>query len=94
MRRKKTGTGIGIIAFVVLTICAIVAYRKVALDERKEYLDGKAQILSSQIEEEEHREVRLKNMEAYVQTRKYIEETAREKLGLVYEDEILFKKEE
>ena len=29
--------------------------------------------------------------EAYTQTKKYVEEVAKERLGLVYEDEILFK---
>ena len=31
--------------------------------------------------------------ETYTQTKKYIEEVARDKLGLVYEGEILFKDE-
>ncbi len=94
MRRKKSRTGIGIIAFVVLSICGIVAFGKNALDNRKEYLEGKDNILNSQLQEEEERGIKLKNREAYVQTKKYIEEIAREKLGLVYDYDILFRKEE
>lgn len=94
MRRRKNRTGIGIIVFVVLNICGIVAYGKIGLESRKEHLEGKVKILDSQLQEEEERSAKLKNMEAYVQTKKYIEEIAREKLGLVYEEDILFQKEE
>ena len=36
----------------------------------------------------------IKNLEAYVHTKRYIEDMAREKLGLVYKDEIILKQEE
>lgn len=93
-RRRKSGTGIGIIAFVVFTFCGIIAYSKVDLIKRQEQLESKKKILDSQIQEEDEREIEYENLKAYVQTKKYVEEVAREKLGLVYEDEILFKKNE
>ena len=37
------------------------------------------------------RDEKLKEYSKYVKTKKYIEEVAREKLGLIYEDEIIFK---
>ncbi len=94
MRRRKKRTGIGIIAFFVLSICGIVAYRKVGLEEKKESLAVQKSNLESRIKEEEDRKTNIKNYEAYVQTKKYIEEIAREKLGLVYDYEILFEREE
>ena len=33
----------------------------------------------------------IENLETYTKTKKYVEDVAKEKLGLVYEDEILFK---
>ena len=36
----------------------------------------------------------IEELKKYVQTKKYVEEVAKERLGLVYEDEILFKAEE
>ena len=36
----------------------------------------------------------IAEFERYTQTRKYIEDTAREKLGLVYPGEIIFKNED
>lgn len=93
-RRRKNRTGIGIIAFVVLCICGIVAYGKTNLDAQMKDNTKKKEHLQQQIIEEEERKTDLKNLEAYVQTKKYIEEVAREKLGLVYEYEIIFKAEE
>ncbi|HKL98955.1 MAG TPA: hypothetical protein VJZ06_03475 [Mobilitalea sp.] len=93
MKRRKKRTGIGIIAFVVLCICGIVAYGKIKLEEQKDHLDVKIESLDLLLLEEDDRRIAIKNLEAYVQTKKYVEEIAREKLGLVYDYEILFEKE-
>ena len=50
--------------------------------------------LESQIEAEEKKSEELEEYSKYVQTKKYAEEVAKEKLGLVYEDEIIFKAED
>ena len=49
--------------------------------------------LQSQIEVEQLRSQEIAEFEKYTQTRKYIEDTARDKLGLVYPGEIIFKNE-
>jgi cell division protein DivIC len=49
--------------------------------------------LKEEITEERDRAKELQEMKAYVQTKKYVEEVAREKLGLVYKDEIIFESE-
>ena len=51
-------------------------------------------MLESQIEAEEKKSEELEEYSKYVQTKKYAEEVAKEKLGLVYEDEIIFKAED
>ncbi|HKL80396.1 MAG TPA: hypothetical protein VJ888_08175 [Mobilitalea sp.] len=94
MKRRKKRTGIGIIAFVVLCICGIVAFGKIKLEEQKDDLDVKIENLDLLLLEEDDRRIAIKNLEAYVQTKKYIEEIAREKLGLVYDYEILFERED
>ena len=50
--------------------------------------------LEAQIEAEEERAEEIEEYSKYVQTKKYAEEVAKEKLGLVYEDEIIFKAED
>ena len=95
MRRSyKKGTGIGIIAFVVLILFGIVAFRKIDLEKQSVQAKQKIEELDAQIAEEKERTEEIKNLEAYVHTKRYIEDMAREKLGLVYKDEIILKQEE
>ena len=47
--------------------------------------------LDAQIAEEENRSTELEEFKKYTQTQAYIEEVAKEKLGLVREGEIVFK---
>lgn len=93
-RRNKKGTGTGIIVFVVLCIFGVVAFGITRLQDRKDKLAVKEESLEKKMEEEEERSEEIKELEAYVQTKKYIEKIAREQLGLVYEDEILIMEED
>ena len=63
---------------------------KVKLASYKE----KEQLLTEQIKQEKMRQEEIEEFKKYTETKKYIEETAREKLGLVYEDEIIIQTEE
>lgn len=92
-RRNKKGTGTGIIVFVVLCIFGIVAFGKIKLEEKQRNLNITMQSLETQINNEKERATDIRNLEAYVQTKKYIEQIAREQLGLVYEYEIIFKED-
>jgi cell division protein DivIC len=93
-RRYKKGTGIGVIAFVVLILFAIVSYRRIGLEERYDAAELKVKRLQSQIDDQVERTAEINNLKAKVQTKSYIEDIAREKLGLVYPDEYIFKREE
>jgi cell division protein DivIC len=77
-----------------LCIFGIVAFGKINLQDRKKELDLMMNSLEKQISDEEERKIDIKNLEAYVQTKGYIEEVARDQLGLVYEDEIIFKEDD
>ena len=46
------------------------------------------------MEAENQRALEIEEYGKYTQTKKYVEEVAKDKLGLVYEDEIIFKSEE
>lgn len=50
------------------------------------------QELEQLIAEEQARAEELKELATYTKTKKYAEEVAKDKLGLVYENEIIFKK--
>ena len=74
-----------VMLLVVVTFSGFKLQQK--LDQQKELA------LQEQIEAEEERAKEIEEYEKYTQTKKYIEEVARDKLGLVYEGEILFKDE-
>ena len=57
------------------------------------YVEELAQ-LQNKIDAEEARTQDIADLEAYMQTDEYAEQVAKDKLGLVYEDEIIFKPEE
>ena len=42
-------------------------------------------------EEETEREGKLSDYEEYIDSQEYVEDTARSKLGLIYDDEIIFR---
>ena len=50
--------------------------------------------LDMQIEAEKKRTEEIEEFRKYTKTKKYIEDVAREKLGLVYEDEIIIQTDE
>lgn len=60
------------------------------MDQEKEYEKQITQ-LKKEKKEADKRAEELKEYEEYVKTDEYIEEVAREKLGLVYKDEIIFE---
>ncbi len=93
-RRRKKRTGIGLIAITVMVLWGIVAFKSQSLDETYAKSSAKILDLEKKIEKANEEAEEIQEMKAYVQTKKYIEEMAREKLGLVYEDEIIFKAED
>jgi cell division protein DivIC len=95
MRRgQRNRTGIGVIAFVVLILFGIVSYRRISLEVESKEANRSMERLEAQIQEQKERTIDINNMKVYVQSKRYIEEIAREKLGLVYEDEVIFQPEE
>ena len=56
--------------------------------------EEKIESLNLEITEEEKRKEEILEFEKYTQTDEFVEDTAREKLGLVHEDEVVFIKEE
>ena len=75
---------VGILIVVILVACAGLVRRLHSKNERIAELNG-------EIVKEEQRAQDIEEYKEYTQTREYIEEVAREKLGLVYEGEVIFK---
>lgn len=75
---------VGVLIIVIMVACAGLFRRLNRNNER--IVELEAEIVKEEQRAEDIEEYRL-----YTQTREYIEEVAREKLGLVYEGEVIFK---
>jgi len=96
-RRKKAGYGLGNrmaligITMVVLSLAIVVRIGASSLKEKDLEYQAKEQNLEKTLADEEERALELEEYRIYVQTKQYVEKIAKEKLGLVKEDEILLK---
>lgn len=93
-RIRKHNNGTGLILLLVLMIFGTVSYARANLDSRRAVLLERQEEVEEQFKREEERSAQIEDLKAYVQTKKFVEETAREKLGLVYKDEVIFQSEQ
>ena len=92
-RRFQNKAGIVWASVVVLILVTVVCIKSVGLMQKVQEYQEKENALTVQIAAEQNRSEQIAEFEKYTQTRKYIEDTARDKLGLVYPGEIIFKNE-
>lgn len=80
---------------VVVVLAAYIGYAKTEdLKQKEQEAIAKEELLQQEILDEQNRTTELEEQKKYVKTDEYIEEIAREKLGLIGEDEILFEEKE
>lgn len=93
--RKKNQNRLSmfLVTLVVLMIMLVVAVRSMELNRKLDETGAQEASLEAQIAAEDERTLEIEEYEKYTQTKKYVEEVAKDKLGLVYEGEILFKEE-
>ncbi len=90
-RRLENRAGIVWASIVVLILVTVVSIKSIGLLQKAREYQAKEAELTEQIEYETQRSEDIAEFERYTETRKYIEDTAKEKLGLVYPGEIIFK---
>lgn len=78
---------------VLLIMFVLVTVGGRDLRKKQDAYEAQKAELQLQIAQQEKRAEELEQLKKYVQTDSYVEEVAREKLGLVHQDEILFKLE-
>lgn len=92
-KRRQNRTGMVLVTMVVLIMLVAVTIKSVELQAKKEAYELKEAALMQEIAEEEARTGVIEEYGKYTQTKKYVEDIAKDRLGLVYEGEILFKDE-
>ena len=83
--------------FKLLLLAIFLVYTGVSIYVQQTHiadLQARQEALHVQYEEAQTQLNRLKHKNEYMGTSKYIENTAREKLGLVYEDEVIITTQE
>ena len=89
--RKKSRTTEFSITIVLCCLVAVLTVKGISLQQKVNANASRLSSLDSQIEEEKQRTDDITALKEYMQTDEYIEKTAREKLGMVKDNEILFK---
>lgn len=89
-RKQSQLASILVIAAVVF-VCAVVVVRVSTLKEKSRELAITEQTLERQLEEANLERENLVAQEQYMKTDEYIEDVAKDKLGLVYPDEIVIR---
>ncbi len=80
-----------VVALVVIIACSV---RTMSLSEQSKQLSITETSLENQLNEAQAKTEELEEREKYMQTKKYIEDEAKNKLGLVNKDEIVIKPKE
>ncbi|MBO6015767.1 MAG: septum formation initiator family protein [Lachnospiraceae bacterium] len=92
-KKRQNKLGMSLVSVVVLMILVVISISSVDLQKKQAmYLEKQAQ-LQEQIAQQEQRAEDLVELKKYTQTKAYVEEVAKDKLGLVHSDEIVFEME-
>lgn len=92
-KKPQNRLSILLVSMVVLILAGVVAVKSQELKSKQAANQAREQALEEQIAREEARTEEIAEYEKYTQTKKYVEEVAKDKLGLVYEGEIVFQEE-
>lgn len=92
-KKRQNRLGMLLVTTVVLMMLLVVTVKSVELRERRSTYMAREEALLLEIEAEQARTEEIEEYGKYTQTKKFVEEVAKEKLGLVYEGEIIFKDE-
>ena len=92
-RKERLGNRLTMIGItvVVLSMAVIVNVKNTSMEKKVMEYQAKEESLMRQVESEKKRSAELEERRVYVQTKQYLEEVAKQKLGLVKPDEILLK---
>ena len=79
------------ILIIVLLLLVVISVDGKSLSEKNKSLLEQKSVLEEQLKQEAQRTKDLEEFEKYTKTKKYAEEMAKKKLGLVHENEIIFR---
>jgi cell division protein DivIC len=90
-KKKKRSAGTMSIGIIVLAFMAVMSVQIYRLKQKDDAKAAEVDALEQELAEETQRAEEIDELEAYMQTTQFIEDTAKSKLGLAYDNEIIFK---
>lgn len=87
-RRRSQTLGIALIVLVFTVVMAVQIYR---VKQKNADYAAREQELRMEYEEQTRRSTELDELEQYMNSPEYVEDVAESKLGLTYENQIVFK---
>lgn len=92
-RERKKRTGIVTVSIAVIILCGVLLFNSFRLSNQLSDYAAVEANLQEQINEQKKESERLDKESEYVKTEEYIEQVARDRLGLLKKNEIRFEKE-
>ena len=92
-KRVQNRFSMFLVMLALLMILVAVYVSSIKLQDRLDALEAQSALLQVQIDAEKERAEEIEHLRKRSQTKEYYEEIAKEKLGLVNADEIVFKAE-
>lgn len=90
-RKKRNQAGTGSITCIVIFLLIIISVQIVRLYQKEQAYAAREEELNVLYQEETEREERLSDYEEYIGSREYVEDTAKSKLGMIYDNEMIFR---
>lgn len=92
-QKKKNRRGRFIVTLSVVILISIFGLRIMELQAKSSEYEKEISALQKEYDNEVSRKNDLEEREKYMQTKKFVEEYAKERLGLIYPNEVVFKAE-
>lgn len=89
--KKKKKHTTRIVALVLLLVVVVLGFNVIKLYRKNVACIEKKEALEEQYEAQVERKDDLSTLEEFTKTMEYVEQMAREKLGMVFKNEIIFK---
>ena len=93
-KKKKNRLAMFGIVLVLAALLTVLGYQTVQLQKKSDEYSSKLENIEKELAEQESRAADLEQQRIYTQTKQFIEQEAKDKLGLVNPNEIILRPEE
>lgn len=78
---------------IAVTLVAVLSIQMIRLYHKDQQYVQRIEALNQELKQQEEKKTELSEYEGYINTPEYIKSTAQDKLGLVHQNEIIFREQ-